>query len=228
MTHHSNGTNTINPVYWIGGSSCSGKSSQAQQIARAYGFTLYQTDVMAFGTYMFDIANKEQYPHIIRYRDLLKEGMDAFFQRPEEELFGSFLNYCREVFPLLFRDVQSHARKQPVLVEGAHVLPELVPRNHENSIFLVSTKQQQTRIWQQEMEGTIPGGHPGERENYHRAENKQQIEEQRTSFHDNIARYIKKTAQEKNLKVVVVDEKVSEAAVKAAILVHLNLYQNKR
>jgi uridine kinase len=210
-------------VYWIGGSSYSGKTSTAKRIAERFGLTLYRTDEHAFGKYMFAIGDEKKYPHIVHYRDLLLGGMDAFFRRSESELLESFLYYCREVFPLLLNDVKSLAQLRPVLVEGAHILLEFIAENGVNSIFLVNTREQQKRIWRLEMEGKIPGGHPGEIENYRRATDKKQIEQWRTSFHHSLAQYIERTAKENALKVIIIDERVEAAAVESMIIEQFQL-----
>ena len=212
------------PVYWLGGSSCSGKSSAAAYIAKRYGFTLYRTDDTAFGKFMFGLENAEHYPAITRYRDLLCGGMEAFYEHTLNELRDCFLAYSREVFPLLREDIRLISGTQAVIVEGAHVLPELLPvGEHHNALFLVSSLEQQARIWEMEMTGKIPGGHPGEIENYQKSPNKDRIKEWRTGFHQTLASYIEETALQLSCPLIRVDTGTAQDPVISAILNQLQL-----
>ena len=209
-------------MFWIGGSSYSGKSSVADRISRAYGFAVYHTDDHAFGEYMFDI-NDAQYPDIAAYRNLLLGGMEEFYRHSERDLVARFLCYCREVFPLICKDVEELSKRQPVVAEGAHILPELTPDSSCGSVFLTSTKRMQARIWRMEMQSQIPGGHSAEIDAYNKAPNKQLVERRRTSFHNAIASHIRRIARRDARRHIIVDFSTDSDAVESAVVSHFGL-----
>ena len=72
-------------VYWIGGSSCSGKSSCAKKLSEKYNIFLYNTDEYAFGKYMFGLEDISRYPAIEKYKNQLCSGIENFIQRDTEK-----------------------------------------------------------------------------------------------------------------------------------------------
>lgn len=193
-----------NNIYWIGGSSCSGKSTCARLICEKHDFQLYKTDDYAFGKYMFGLQDDSKYPAIVKYRNMILEGMDAFVKRDVGKSFNAFIEYCFEVFPLLLTDITNLTLQKSIVVEGAHILPGLLKSYSctTNSIFLVCSKEHQRKIWLAEMGEKIIGGHPGEIENFRKAKNKKQIETVRVELHDRIARYIFENAQKEHMECI--------------------------
>jgi hypothetical protein len=194
-------------VYWIGGSSCSGKSSAATRIAERFHMNLYHTDEHAFGKHMFGLADEAAFPAIRRYRDMILEGIDAFAQRDAGVSFRAFLDYCAEVFPLVCEDVRALSDERPTIVEGAHALPELVRpcAAPGKAVFLFGGREFRQRIWLMEMAGEIPGGNPYEIESYRGSKNKGLIEKRHAQLHDAIAFHIKHTAARHSLPVAECD-----------------------
>lgn len=215
----------IENIYWIGGSSCSGKSSIATQLAEKYGIKLYKTDENAFGKYMFGLEDIESYPDIKRYKDLLMEGMDGFMEYPLSDLLDAFTHYCREVFPFILKDISEISDKEKLIVEGAHLFPEIINEFVflEQCIFLLSSKEQQRSIWKKEMTGEIEGGHPGEIQNYVQSANKEKIEDFRIHFHDSIREYIHASALTGKMKCILVEPGFTQETVKAEVETHLNV-----
>jgi len=183
-------------VYWIGGSSCSGKSTCAEILSKKHGIELLQTDHYCFGKYMFDNNEIDAFKAIKKYRDMIMAGIDAFATTDALVSYNAFIEYCTEAFQLLKVDIEEKSKNQALIVEGAHILPELI-KNHsnaENCIFLISSKEQQRSIWKKEMNMEIPGGHPGEIESFKTATNKKLVEETRIEFHDKIAKHIQNSS----------------------------------
>jgi chromosomal replication initiation ATPase DnaA len=168
---------------------------------------------------MFGLSDESQYQAIVHYRNNILKGMDAFADSNTETNFRDFLAYCREVFPLLLEDIKKIAQKEPVIVEGAHLLPELVAGKAfpEHAVFLVSTKTQQRKLWLAEMNREIPGGHPGEIENFNKSNKKKAIEKKRVDLHQKIAVHIKKTARRLGLSILVTDCRVTEQSIDKAV-----------
>ena len=197
-----------NGIYWIGGSSCSGKTTYAKMISELYGFALFNTDHYAFGKYMFGLESIENYPAINNYKKQICEGVDKFINRDTFITYSSFVDYCYEVFPFLLKDINDLSQSNNVIVEGAHLLPELLNNapNTNNIVFLISTEEQQRNIWLKEMHNEIQGGNENEINDYQNTPFKKQFEDTRIKLHVKIAEHIEKKAIESNLNYIVVDK----------------------
>lgn len=215
----------MNVIYWIGGSSCSGKTSCASSISEKYNLHLYNTDIYAFGKYMFEIQNIESYPSILKYRNIICSGMDNMVNMDCNKQAIDFYNYCKEVFQFLLNDIIRLSKDKSVLVEGAHLFPSLIKQysNNSNNIFLVSNKEHQKNIWLNEMSSEIPGGHPGEIENYQKSKYKKEIEEKRINFHDKIGKIIIDQCILENMKYIMVDGKLPQIEIENKVIEELNL-----
>lgn len=215
----------MNHNFWIGGSSCSGKSSIAKKMAEMYDLELYSTDNTAFGKFMFELEEESKYPAIIQYRNSLFEGMDSFARRDVEISFKYFRNYCTEVFPLLMKDIRQKSKIQPLVIEGAHLFPCLLKAyaSSENSLFLVSHKNHQRNIWLKEMSGEIPGGHPEEMKNFQQSENQKEIIQTRVQFHDRIAHHIALDAKELGFKCIQVHSGTTLSELQHEVVEHFSL-----
>ncbi len=215
----------LHNVYWIGGSSCSGKSSAAKRIAERFGLSVYHTDEHAFGKHMFGLKNEASFPAISRYKGMIMEGMDAFAQREAGVSYRAFLEYCAEVFPLLCADIGGMPKDRPVVVEGAHALPELVRPYAApgKAVFLVGAPDFMKSIWLKEMAGEIPGGNPYEIENYRKSNKKDLIGEKHAQLHHAIALRIREKAARFSFPVIVCDGGLGEEELAGKIAAELNL-----
>jgi len=108
-------------VYWIGGSPCAGKSSIADILAATYGLTLYRTDE-AYSRHE-KVVTPEQ--HLIFYK-LTHCSSEELWMRPVEQQVMEEIALYREEFPLILDELLALPRPQPILVEGAALLPECV------------------------------------------------------------------------------------------------------
>jgi hypothetical protein len=212
-------------VFWIGGSSCSGKSSAAKRIAERFRLNVYHTDEHAFGKHMFALENEAAFPAISRYKGMIMEGIEAFAQREADVSYRAFLEYCAEVFPLLCADIGGMPKDRQVVVEGAHLLPELV-RPHAapgKAVFLIGAPDFMKRIRLREMAGEIPGGNPHEIENYRKSNKKDLIGEKHARLHQAIAFHIKETAVQYAFPVIVCDGGLGEEELAEKITRYFNL-----
>ena len=201
-------TKMHNNVYWIGGSSCSGKSSCAKKMSAKYGMYLYNTDEYAFGKYMFALEDISKYPAIEKYKNQICAGVENFIHRDTDISYKAFIDYCHEVFPLLVKDIEELSKKQSVIVEGAHILPELISALNQksNCIFLISSEEQQRDIWLKEMHKEISGGNEHEINDYEQTENKKLFEKTRIDLHQKIAEHIQREAEKSNMKTIIVNK----------------------
>ncbi len=215
----------LDNVFWIGGSSCSGKSSAAKRIAKRFDLNIYHTDEHAFGKHMFGLENEAAFPAVVRYKNMILEGIDAFAERDAGVSYRAFLEYCAEVFPLLWADIGGMPKDRPVVVEGAHLLPELV-RPHAapgKAVFLIGAPDFMKRIWLKEMAGEIPGGNQHEIGNYRKSNKKDLIGKKHAALHQAIALHIRETAMQYAFPVIVCDGGMEEEELAEKIAAGFNL-----
>jgi 2-phosphoglycerate kinase len=121
-------------VYWIGGSPCAGKSSLAEILAARYGLYLYQADE----AYVRHEKIVTQESHPIFYK-LTHSSSEDVWMRPVEQQVEEEIRLYQEEFPLILEELLALPKSQPILAEGAALLPECV-------IPLLSERQQATWI----------------------------------------------------------------------------------
>jgi 2-phosphoglycerate kinase len=134
-------------VYWIGGSPCSGKSSIANALAAAYGMQQYECD-QAFYRHAKAIRPDQQ----PTFHAILQLSNDALWMRPVEQQTAAEIATYREEFPLILEDLLALPRSQPILAEGAALLPELVAPlliNIQQAIWIVPAPAFQLQYYSQ-------------------------------------------------------------------------------
>jgi hypothetical protein len=114
-------THNFANIYWIGGSPCAGKSSVADALVEKYGSVLYRCDE-AFYEHCKIVTAKRQ-PIFHR---LIRLSSEDLWMRPVAQQVEEEIAFYHEEFPLILEDLLAYPRTQPVLVEGAALLPECV------------------------------------------------------------------------------------------------------
>lgn len=114
--------NRLRHVYWIGGGSCSGKSTIARRLAERWDLLLYSTDdVMAEHSRR---STPEECPLLHRF---LAMSMDErWVLRSPEIMLETFHWFQGEGFPLVVEDLLRIPADRRVLVEGFRILPGLI------------------------------------------------------------------------------------------------------
>lgn len=212
-------------VYFIGGSSCSGKSSIAKAIAEKSNLVLYRTDDHAFGKHMFELADTHDRPSTEKYRRQLCAGVDAFIRADTDTLYRAFIDFCHEVYPFLMKDIGELSKKGGVIVEGTHILPELLHDESKKNqyIFLISTEDQQRRLWLMEMSKEAAGGNEYEINDYMRTDDKRAFENARVGLHQRIAEHIKNEAIRNDMDYAIVDRDTPLSRVQATVERHFSI-----
>jgi hypothetical protein len=108
-------------VYWIGGSPCSGKSSIVAWLAERHAFTAYNCDD-AFGQHG-ERATPRAQPALHR---VTRMTWDAIWMRPVETLLADVIAVLSEEFPMVLDDLLALPSTEPVIAEGAALMPSLV------------------------------------------------------------------------------------------------------
>lgn len=129
----------LSHVYWIGGSSCGGKTTIAKHLAEKYGFALYSCD-----HHMTDHVNRVPPDKNSMLRKISHMSMnDIFISRPLEQQFAEYIEWFREDFTMLLEDLLALPKTTRILAEGNNLLPDLVApllKNKNHAIWLTPTE----------------------------------------------------------------------------------------
>jgi hypothetical protein len=106
-------------VYWLGGSTCAGKTSVARLLAAAHGLALYSCDDR-FEEHRRR-ADPERHARFCRVADLAPEEL---FSEPPQIQATDLLDFYADELEMVFEDLA--AFPGPVLAEGAGLLPERI------------------------------------------------------------------------------------------------------
>ncbi len=118
---HSTQNELLTDVFWIGGSPCSGKSTIAELLTVKYTFTYYNCDE-AYSSHV-SRCRPELQPIMTKVKQL---SLDELFSRPVDQQVIETIQFYQEEFEFIREDVKSLSSSQPILVEGAALLPHLV------------------------------------------------------------------------------------------------------
>ncbi|OKP84836.1 hypothetical protein A3844_18810 [Paenibacillus helianthi] len=126
-------------IYWIGGSSCAGKSTLAKMYAEKYELELYSCDEY-FDRHLQDVATSE-YPAMHKVSTMSPN--EAFYTREVQEQLSVYIQVFIEDFSFVIKDLAKRKDK-PVVVEGNQLLPSLVSAHlneHHKAIWIIPTEQ---------------------------------------------------------------------------------------
>lgn len=112
-------------IYFIGGSPCSGKSSIAEKLSTELGFAYYKLDDFLF-QYMEEAARAGK---PICAAQLSMEFEEMWMRDPVRQADEELAMY-EEIFPCVMRDIARLSPDEPVVAEGAGLLPMLMQREH--------------------------------------------------------------------------------------------------
>lgn len=132
-------------AFWLGGSTCAGKTSVARLLAAAHGLRLYHCDD-AFENHRTR-ARPDRHPGFHRLMDLTGPEL---WSRPAEQQVEDLLAFYRDGFALILEDLRALPPGPPVLVEGTGLLPDVlhpVLAEPWRALFLVSTPAFRRRLY---------------------------------------------------------------------------------
>jgi 2-phosphoglycerate kinase len=126
-------------AYILGGSPCSGKSTIAEMLSGRYQLPYYKVD--DHDEAHFQLCHPEKQPVMFKYS---KMGWDEIWSQSVCVLVEDEFEYYRERFDFILADLQQFDPGQPVILEGAAFLPELInryPVNHQNVVFMLPERE---------------------------------------------------------------------------------------
>lgn len=147
MRKDSRAHGTLANVVWIGGSPCAGKSSVADAIARECGWAIYRCDD--------EVSRHARLADPVRqpiFTWLNQLTCDELWMRPVDRQTAEEVAYYREEFAFILDDLAQVAAEQPVIAEGAALLPENIdPRivRAGRAVWIVPTPEFQREHYAQ-------------------------------------------------------------------------------
>ena len=141
-------------MYWLGGSSCAGKSTIAELFENELGFDIYPIDPKWMGDHLH-AADPERHPGMVKYRESLGPSIQEIFETvPVEDLVELQINFFTEEFEMIVDDLYEFPKDRPILAEGTALFPSQVgpvTESHQ-AIWLVATQTFERKIRQQRNE----------------------------------------------------------------------------
>ena len=138
-------TAVVDGRWWIGGSPCSGKSTVAGILATSRSMRLYSCDD-AFERHAAAVGPAAG-PTL---KKVTAMSFDDRLAQPLEVQVGDVSRLYREEFPLILQDLSDTG--EPILVEGAALLPELLADRNvpaDRAVWMVPTEDFQRRHYRQ-------------------------------------------------------------------------------
>lgn len=126
----------LSSVYWLGGSTCAGKTTIANNLSKNYGFMVYHCDEY-LGKHI-EKSNAEEHPNLFKLTTLSWENIISM---PEDEYLVWIMDLFSEEFQMILEDLDRQINDKPVLVEGINLLPKLLKdiiEEGNNAIWLVA------------------------------------------------------------------------------------------
>jgi 2-phosphoglycerate kinase len=106
-------------VYWIGGSTCAGKTTISNILAANYGLTVYHCDEY-LGKHIKN-SNAQEHPNLHK-----KFSFNDILNMKVEEYLSWSMDVFSEEFEMILEDLDKLSDGKPILVEGVNLLPKLI------------------------------------------------------------------------------------------------------
>lgn len=111
-------------MYWIGGSPCSGKSTIAEMLVKAYDFKYYKCD--DYLERYLNVGVEEKDPLMLKISTM---SQDEIWLRNVEEQVHEEFDFYRYALEIIKKDVEEQFPTENVIIEGAAILPEFIKAN---------------------------------------------------------------------------------------------------
>ena len=109
-------------VYYIGGASCSGKTTFAKKLAEQYGMHYFSVDD-ELGEFAED-AIRRKCPVALKHSRM---DLDSFYMRDPEVQAEELVTFYHEIFPTVMKTIaERFGPEERVIAEGCAFLPELM------------------------------------------------------------------------------------------------------
>jgi 2-phosphoglycerate kinase len=130
--------NIISSIYWLGGSTCAGKTTISNILSEKYGLKVYHCDEH-LGKHI-EKSNAQEHPNLNR---VTKTSWDDILSMPVEEYLKWAIGLFKEEYEMILLDIHKLYDEKPILVEGTGLLPEFFIKeafDNSHAIWLVADK----------------------------------------------------------------------------------------
>lgn len=128
-----------NPIYYIGGGTCCGKSTIAELLCAKYDFTYYKLD-----DYLEPYVSKLSLDGHFLAKHIQTLSQEETWMRTPNEQFLEELALYNNMFDYAKKDIEFISDGKMILAEGAGFLPNIMKSEHissNNYICIVPTKE---------------------------------------------------------------------------------------
>ena len=122
--------------YWLGGSTCAGKTTISNALSVKYGFTVYHCD--EYLVKHIEKSNTQEHPNLNK---IAKTSWNDILSMNIEEYLNWTTGSFREEFDMILEDLYQLPDDKPVLVEGINLLPNIIKEeivNINHAVWLVA------------------------------------------------------------------------------------------
>ncbi|AEY65552.1 hypothetical protein [Clostridium sp. BNL1100] len=113
--------NNTSIIYWLGGSTCAGKTTISNILSEKYGFIVYHCD--EYLAKHIEKSNAQEHPNLNR---VIKISWNDILSMKAEEYLKWTIGLFKEEFKMILEDLNKFSDGKPILVEGVGLLPELI------------------------------------------------------------------------------------------------------
>ena len=133
----------LKKVYWLGGMSCSEKTTIASVLFERYRLPVHHRDD-AVASHS-ERTTPDRHPTMCKWRDVLQtKAMYEQLQRPIDELIDEISESAQEDFDMTREDFSDMSFEDATLIEGARLWPKLVNEilaDRSHAVWLLPTTQ---------------------------------------------------------------------------------------
>ncbi len=108
-------------IYWLGGSTCAGKTTISNILSEKYGFIVYHCD--EYLAKHIEKSNAQDHPNL---NQVSKISWNDILSMKVEEYLKWTIGLFKEEFKMILEDLYKFSDGSPILVEGVGLLPELI------------------------------------------------------------------------------------------------------
>ena len=126
-------------IYWIGGSSCCGKSTISERLVKEFGFEMYKCDNHLERYIEIGVENDIAIMKKFKAMSVVETWSRDICEQVEEEF-----EFYREALKIIVEDLEEVFMGKSVVVEGSAILPEFIKNNKISSskyVCMVPTKE---------------------------------------------------------------------------------------
>lgn len=129
----------LSNVFWLGGSTCAGKTTISNRLSSETGFSIYHCDQF-IGEHI-NKASPLQHPAMY---EAAKVSWDKLLSYSTAEFLKFTIQVYQEEFKMIIEDLLLLPKDKPVLVEGVNIFPDFVcdvVSDKHHAIWIIATEE---------------------------------------------------------------------------------------